>query len=218
MKRFAVTTLVFVLGCVTPRAGVSEAKAAGRSEDEVRQKAETLSHNWRTVKPDMLRDPANAEAIQRLRAEAQEPHRFYARMPLLRMRDPEMTALCISEFRTEQYPTRGNAAQQLKMSGNPAAVSLIADDLLRDESTATVYVTPEFPLRPRSVYAGDIIRAIIADSLEFNAATKQWAASLSQRSHTERDAVREEMRKWWLENRDLIRAGNYQQVKPPKNK
>lgn len=215
MNRFMLAAFVLIVLWVSPTSGVREAKAASQSDAEVRQKAETLSRNWRTVKPDMLRDPAYAEAIERLRAEAQEPHRNYARMPLLRMGDPQMTAQCIAEFRTRQYPTRGNAAQQLKKSANPAVISLIADDLFRDESTATVYVTPEFPLRPISVYAGDIIRAIIADSAEFNAATKQWAASLSQRPHTQRDAVREEMRRWWRENRGMLQAKRYREVNPP---
>jgi hypothetical protein len=176
-----------------------------------------LSRNWRTITPDVLRDPANAEAIQCLRLEAKEPHRSFARLPLLRMRDPEFTAQCISDFRTRGYPTRGNAAQQLKASANPEVIALIADDLFRDESTATFFVTPEFRERPISVYAGDIIRAIIADVPEFSPAMKSWAALLSRQPHERRDAVREEMRRWWSDNRSALKAKNYEAVKPPTN-
>lgn len=77
------------------------------------------------------------------------------------------------------------------------------------------WITPELRERPLSVHAADIIRAIIGASSEFNSATKTWALSLP-RATNQRDAVRSEMRRWWLENRDAVGAGRYQQVGPPR--
>jgi hypothetical protein len=215
MNNYGAVRVVFLVVCITLTAALSNATADAQSDEQVRQKAEALSHNWRTVTPDMLRDPANAEAIRRLRIEAKQPHRNYARMPLLRMRDPEVIAQCIAEFHSEQFATRQQAAQQLKASANPVVISLVADDLFLNESTATVFVTPEFRKRPLSVYAGDIIQAIIADSPEFNHATKEWAASLSHRPSNERNAVRDEMRQWWLQSKSSIASQKYREVKPP---
>jgi hypothetical protein len=209
--------LVLVIACsigVASAGQPDEPNASSENARHLREKAEALMRDWKTVPVNVLRDPANAEAIQQLRTEAKAAHRDDARVPLLRMGDPETTTKCITEFRTEKSARR-NAARQLGLSGNPAIIPLVAEDLFRDEKTETEWMTPELRDRPVSVHAADIIRAIIGASSEFNSATKAWALSLP-RATNQRDAVRSEMRRWWPENRDALRAGRYQQVTPPR--
>ncbi|MEY2584388.1 MAG: hypothetical protein QOD80_414 [Verrucomicrobiota bacterium] len=211
------STLVLVVACTIGVASAdkpNEPNASSENARHIRDKAEALMRDWKTVPVNVLRDPANTEAIQQLRTEAKAAHRDDARVPLLRMSDPETTTQCITEFRTEKSARR-NAARQLGLSGNPAIIPLVAEDLFRDEKTEAEWITPELRERPLSVHAADIIRAIIGASSEFNSATKTWALSLP-RATNQRDAVRSEMRRWWLENRDAVGAGRYQQVGPPR--
>jgi hypothetical protein len=70
--------------------------------------------------------------------------------------------------------------------------------------------------RPISVYAGDAILGIIKASPHFNTATKAWAASLANQPTGRREAVRSEVRKWWLQNTHWITAGKYSEVQPPR--
>jgi hypothetical protein len=212
------TVLIFILSiaCKISFAAGSEANSSHEPAEHVRERADALMRNWRTVTVDIIKDPANAEALQRLRVEAKAPHRDDARVPLLRIGDPEVITQCMTEFRTKKSGRR-DAARQLKLSANPAVIALVADDLFRDESTEAEWITPEFRERPVSVYAGDIICEIIRSSSEFSGATKQWAVSLSKQPYQRREAVRYEMRRWWTENRDSLQAKRYHEVKPPTN-
>lgn len=184
-------------------------------EPDVTQKADQIIRNWKSIDVRTLRDPANAEAIKKLKKEAHQSSRSDVRVPLLRLGDKDTTDLCLADYRSPHSFERGQAARQLAESANAGIIQLVADDLFRNESTQTVFVAPEFRLKPISVHAGEIIRALVSAAPDFNAATKQWVASLSRQSGDQREAVRDEMRRWWSENRPLITAGRYAEVQPP---
>lgn len=210
------STFVLIVACVLRVASANTANEPNASSEKarhIRQKAEGLMRDWKTVPVAVLRDPANADAVQQLRTEARAPHRSDARVPLLRSGDPEIIAQCVTEFRTKKSGRR-NAAEQLKLSGNPAIIALVADELFRAESTEAEWITPELRERPVSVHACDIIRGIVSSSAAFNQPAKLWGASLSTKS-SDREAVRAEMRQWWRENEDRIKTGHYSQVRPP---
>src|ERR1043165_2502864 len=179
---------------------------SAEAPEHIQQKVDSLTRNWRMVTPEVLRDPANSEALERLRIEAKHPHRTDARVPLLRIGDTEVVRQCLEEFHTKSSGRR-QVARQLELSGNPELIAILANDLFRDESTVSTLVSPEFLERPISVYAADAILGIIKASSQFSVATKAWAASLEHQPSAEREGVRVAMRKWWLQNKRSLIAG-----------
>src|SRR2546421_1558703 len=171
MVRKLIVSIVFVSAlCSTSWASGSDVNA----------KADDIVRNWRTVDLRTLREPANAEAIKNLKKQAMNSSRTDVRVPLLRLGDPNITELCLAQYRKLHFFERGQATKQLAASNNPAIISLVADDLFRNESTDTVFVPPEYRVKPVSVHAGEIIRAIIMSNAVFNQATKNWATSVSK--------------------------------------
>jgi hypothetical protein len=201
-----------VIGWMVP----ASAFAAEIDENVVLQ-ADEITRHPEQVDLRKLKDPKNSKVVAELRKQAADSSRSDARIPLLALGDPEILDLCLREYRSEDTFNRGQAARQLSRSNNPAVIPLVAADLFRNESTTTIFVPPEFRLKPVSVYAGAIICSVLAANESFSRDTRDWAASLSRQTNETRDLVREDLRRWWSENKKYFTDARYSEVRPPRD-
>lgn len=101
----------------------------------------------------------------------------------------------------------------LYSSRQAGLVELLGPFLFIDEPTEPVsWKDLEFPRR--SVAAGNICMDMVRRCPEFDKATKDWAESV-MRSWRNGIAWREEIRAFWKENQEHLKAKNYRAVRPP---
>ncbi len=166
--------------------------------------------NWRSITPQDLSQPDNADLLADLRKLAIAKHQTSAVVPLIKLGDPEIINLCIDDFDMDQPSHRNKASKQLAVAANPQVIPLLIARLQKDESSKTVYLGEESIL-PVSVAAASIIKDILATSPVFAPEVKHWVTQLPVTSAE----LRQNIRKWWLINKLAMEAKNYATVVPP---
>ena len=111
----------------------------------------------------------------------------------------------------------GGSAEQhfeslwLQESKQASLISYLVPDLLREESPYPYHVE-EHGYLPLSSVASEVIRSILQNSPDFNSSVRTWASALSQ---CYRDKLREEIRKWYQQNKSALERKDYSSVTPP---
>lgn len=109
--------------------------------------------------------------------------------------------------------------RQLKMitdTQQPHLIPWLIYDLNRDELATNGMRGDEFAGPPRSVFAAIAILKL-CDSPPFSADVREWAQNLSKTlDNGKYEAKRAVVRKWWEENKQLFKEGQYREVRPPR--
>ena len=177
---------------------------------DTQRKVNAAIGNWKSVTPEILRDPANVDLLQALRSIAKDPRQTAARVPLIKLGDEDVIRSCLEELRSER---RSSAMNQLGMAGNPKIIPLLASVLYREESPKKTRLSEDLWTLPISMAAASVVKATILNSSEFSNELKEWAKHLPAVSPGLRDGVRV----WWKVNQAAIERGDYQAVVPVEN-
>lgn len=188
---------------------------ASGAPPDVERRVDDLMKNWKSVKPDILRDPAHADVVNALRQRAKRVGYRDVRALFLKLDDPEFTSSRLSEFKIN---SRQDPGEDFIESGNPKLILALADALFTEESAEP----QNFPngdevrrVSPLSVRAAHVIRGIVLANPAFKPSVKTWVRSLRVLSSQNAERSRAEMRMWFTANRRLLEAGNYAAVKAP---
>jgi hypothetical protein len=178
--------------------------------------------NWRAIKPEFLRDPANHELLVALREKAKNPNQIEARVMLLNAEDSSVIERCLAELHEDNAYHRAGAARVFERCNQPKLIVRLADDLNRQEGAKAVKISAGeevVRMTPISVLATQAILGIILNGSHFGDDVKAWASKVPARGFRddEHDVARTSVRKWWEENEKLIRAERYEQARPPKS-
>jgi hypothetical protein len=182
---------------------------------DVERKVDDLMKNWKSVKPEFLRDPANADVVNAVRKRAERVGYRDVRALLLKLDDPGFTSFRLSEFKKSEPLSDG--ADMVK-SGNPKLILVLADALFQEESAQIgKFPDGDHPryVTPLSVRAAFVIRGIVLENPAFDSSVKTWARSLREVGSRHAERTRAEVRAWFTANRRLLEAGNYRAVKAP---
>jgi hypothetical protein len=133
-------------------------------------------------------------------------------VPLLNIGDPDVTRLAI--YRYQSRIVGGFPERALAKSSNPDIIPLIGDNLNKIESPDGDEIREDIAVKPLSISSATIIRRIIIQSSSFSPAVTTWANNLSP--SLTNDQFRQQMRLWWNENKSLLKAKRYGEVRPPR--
>jgi hypothetical protein len=176
---------------------------------ETRVKLNAVLANWKSIQPDTLQRPENADLLEALKARAKDRRQTAARVALIRLGDEDVIRSCLEEYRMDQPSHRASAMTQLGIAGNPKVIALLADDLNLNESANLIFFEDNGML-PRSMAAASIIKAIIINSPSFSQEVKAWAVRLPTVTVGLRDGVRS----WLAINNAALERGDYPSVIP----
>jgi hypothetical protein len=187
--------------------------SAGMSR-ETMTKLDAALGNWKSITPETLLNPDNADLLQELRRLSKDPRQTAARVPLIKLGDEEVIRSCMEGLRTERPGARNRAVRQLGFSGNPEVIPMLINDLNKHESPAMIRFGDTQIMMPLSMAAASTIKAIILESSVFPQNVKEWAKGLPEVSA----GLREEVSAWWETNKAATERGDYQSVVPVKGK
>jgi hypothetical protein len=195
-------TLLFAVICMP----LALCEANGGSSDREAAVAHLLE-NFRTVTPETLRDPKNADLIECLRQRAKTDDVSRARVLLLRLGDEATLKTTIDQLHADRPNL---AARALIKSGNPKIISLLAEDFDRIEDRAFI-TKGDGPLHYTvGMRAASIARQIILDSPAFTPQVKEWAKALPELSLQMQISIRQ----WWHANKAALLQEQYQTASP----
>lgn len=180
--------------------------------DDTQAKFDTALRNWRTISATTLADPSNADLLHELRKYALKTHSEQATMPLLNEGDPDVTHDYLSRYHNANPTDRGSLASLLKLSNNADIITLIGDDLNRNEPSKFLHFGEDLVAYPLSVESAIVIKKIILNSPLFSPQVEAWARELPGVG----ESIRQPMKAWWNQNKVLLKAKQYGDVKPPR--
>ena len=166
--------------------------------------------NPRLVTREMLKDPKNAQVLAELKERALKTHQSDSVLPLLKLGDPDV--MQDSVFLYQKRDLRYHTDEAFENANNPNIISLIGENLNKQESVSNYTLHGDILLNPISVQTSWIIKKIILSCPDFSTEMHNWAKALPDGD----DALRQVMRVWWNRNKTLLEAKQYGQVKPPK--
>lgn len=187
----------------------SEIWGAFAATPETMAKLNAAIGNWKSITPEILLKPDNADLLAELRLLAKDTRYTSARVPLIKLGDEEVIASCLEQLRAQQTNGRSSAVNQLSFSGNPKIIPMLAGDLNKEESPEIVFLGDR-GTTPVSMAAASVIKSIILTSPVFSVEVKEWAKSLPKVSVN----LRSGLRNWWEVNKEAIERGDYQWVVP----
>jgi hypothetical protein len=171
--------------------------------------------NWKSLTAAYLRDPANADVVADLRERVLRSREQRASALLLRIDDPQITALRLKEFTNGQR----DAGEDIGRSGNPNLIVKLAPAVFREES-ARIEKTGDgdevLRTTPLSVRAAYVIREIILNSSLFSPPVKAWAQRLFPIGSDNLQEYRQEIRTWIALNKRGLESGNYAKIGSPR--
>lgn len=191
--------------------------ALANAEPSPVYQAADLALKSNAVTSEFARDPANATLVEQIRRQAKAGN-VKSKAALLRISDPEITALCLARLRSNHWSDSIEAAEDLGTSGQLSLIPVLASDLNTDQSTepAVLHSGEEnFRIKPVSVLATIVIRLLIVNSPEFRPEVRAWATQLGGVNDLNRENARASLRSWWKQNESLLRAKQYSQAQVP---
>lgn len=215
MKRASYAKQCIALLLLSWITGVAQLSGYGQDADAVEKKVNTILGARKKIAPEILKLPENRLVVERLR-ELGRPARGVgrARILLVDIGDAETIDIILKEYRGENSWSRTNALAVMKGSSQPKIIAAIGDDLNREESVKTK-VYDDVGMEPQSVEAMQTIKAIIFNSSAFSDDVRHWATELKRHGYVRKEEQRNSLRVWWAENKDLLKAERYGEVKPP---
>ena len=172
-------------------------------------------HNWESLTPEVLTDSSNRDWVEKVRKYGLKSHRADATIPFLNAGDPDMIGSCLNEFRHD-WRSRSRIVDVLISCSQPRIIVAMGDELSRTESAEPRVVGGDMEIPPPSGDAGWVIAHIIQNNPSFNPNAKEWAAREYRFVTPGLSAqAREEMRTFWAENKELLKAERYAEVQPP---
>ena len=203
-----ILVIAFFCACLgAARAQNNEPASVARTDMAMR--------NWKSVGPAFLRDPANADIRSGLRTKVFRSRDPRAVVLLLKIDDPEVVRLRITEFMT----SRRDAGEDIARSGNANLIMKLAPAVFKDED-AQIQKTGDgnevVRTTPLSVRAAFVVRHIVLNSSSFNAAVKNWANRLFALGSNSSEEDRQEIRTWITVNKRALEAGEYARIVPPR--
>lgn len=179
------------------------------------------------ITPEYIQNPANRVVVAALRD--MPPSHPKAYPALLKANDPVTVAACLGQFEMRWH----NVARAIALSGNPKLIAPLVQFLIREESPKAPPPPPgverDMAIDPVSVVAAGTIASIVVNCPQFPAPVVQWAKTIAPgssaglnkqqiqklRQDTRSGEHRAQVRRWWVENKELIVAGRYSETKPP---
>lgn len=137
-----------------------------------------------------------------------------ANRALTLLSDPDMTDALLRTFSETPITHLSREPRELLfLVTDPKAIQRLEPEIQKDEPID--YAAQSVARIPKPYIAAAMMMRIVANSPEFEADTRKWAAANQSLTPEERIVV---LRQWWKENGALIKAGNYKAVKPGENR
>lgn len=160
-----------------------------------------------------------AGAIDQLRSEmvakdTSPRRRRVVRLALIDLADQDAMQDTMRQFRDGFIRTRQDMGSLMKKSSQPGLILQLSGEVSRGEEAKPRLYNAEYFDYPSSVRASEIICRIIRNSPEFSQPVKAWAETLSI---TDPSKLRDEVRRWLIENQKHIASANYGSTVPPKD-
>ena len=201
--RIAIWLLVFVL---------SHSLHSLAMTTETQEKLNAAFENLKAITPEVLHNPANKEWVEELKKSALSTG-FLGAVQFLNASDPDVTEYCLTEFRSGSDFRRGDIYTTLALCSQPRLITVLGEDLKRNEPGEPKRYG-DYYIASQSNMAGWIIANIIQNSPVFGKEVKYWA-SWGATLFRDTSKGREAMRTFWAENKELLKAQRYAEVKPP---
>jgi hypothetical protein len=178
-------------------------------ETEVRFNA--ALKNLDALTPEVLQNPANKDWVEELKKHALS-NDFIGTVQFVNMGDPDVIESCMKEFRADDI-RRWRITNLLMMCSQPKVIVVIGEELNWNESPKPKR-DDDMRIYPASVEATWIIGGIIQNSPAFDENVKRWVKKWEY--YDEDNGIKRTiMRMWWAENKELLKAERYAEVKPP---
>jgi hypothetical protein len=192
------------------------ALVSAEADTTLDRRLSVITSNWTRMSAEALSAPQNRDLFDEmkrrllLKSEWEFAHNEYVG-PLIKIGDDEILQRFVlhdEEYRNEDLLVR---------SQQPKIIALIGENLNRNEDLKGRRIGEDVLVLPKSVYSAGIIRSLIIACPVFSPDLKAWAHSIYGRpalmfKHPNDMAA---MVRWWNENKELVRAGQYKSVKPP---
>lgn len=161
-----------------------------------------------------LQDPHNSDVVALLRQRATDGD-SEIQCALMKANDETVIQAVLARFALNNRA----AAIAIGCAGNPRLLGALADALNRNESAERVNIAgagEERTLRsPISVLAAFTIADLVTKSASFPPPVISWATSVINTRESSAGQHREEVRRWWTQNKEAIIAGHYEDTHPP---
>jgi hypothetical protein len=139
-----------------------------------------------------------------------------ARRYLIELGDVETAEKVVSEYLAEDasWQQRSDTGAVLREIAQPWVISMLEPALLRDEQiTQYVFTSEDAEPPPRSWEAAQFIQGIVIKSPAFSQEVRDWAKSIPM---FPAKVSRDDVRQWWLQNKEHLVKGDYAAVTPLK--
>jgi len=159
---------------------------------------------------------AIAEMRRRAATSGQTAREHYRWILIRYFGDEEMLAGVVKDIQQGERRTYVECVRLLEQVQNsPQQIPILAELLYLPEEARLRDFATEYSWGSvtASLKASWKIRDILQASAEFSPEMKKWADGLSR---SDREALRQTLRRWWEENREAFMRKEYAAVKPPK--
>lgn len=183
-----------------------------RAQDpEASTKLNAALQNWRSLTPEVLRQPENAGLVGELRNAAISKKDSVAIVLMIELDDIGVISKCLQDLRSNDFRGRNHAMRQLGAAANPLVISMLANGLQQEESEKEI-LEDDVGMPRLSMAATYIIYTTIMNSSAFKPEVKSWLKAIDPGTVD----VRETMRAWWKYNKAALTCKDYGSVVPLK--